>query len=236
MQKIMGYMRRCITDYQMIEEGDRVAVGLSGGKDSVALLAGLAGLRRFLGVSFTLTAITLDPCFGGVETDYSPLEALCAELEVPYIIKRTRIGEVVFEERQEEHPCSLCAKMRRGVLHEQTKLAGCNKLALGHHMDDAIETFVMNLTVEGRIACYQPVSYLSRRDITMIRPLSYAPEREIAKAVRTAGYPVVKSSCPVDGVTRRQKVKDFLREQEKLDPGLKNRIFGAIRRGHISDW
>ncbi|MEG1774537.1 MAG: tRNA 2-thiocytidine biosynthesis TtcA family protein, partial [Oscillospiraceae bacterium] len=218
------------------EEGDRVAVGLSGGKDSVALLAGLAGLRRFLGVSFTLTAITLDPCFGGVETDYSPLEALCAELEVPYIIKRTRIGEVVFEERQEEHPCSLCAKMRRGVLHEQTKLAGCNKLALGHHMDDAIETFVMNLTVEGRIACYQPVSYLSRRDITMIRPLSYAPEREIAKAVRTAGYPVVKSSCPVDGVTRRQKVKDFLREQEKLDPGLKNRIFGAIRRGHISDW
>ena len=140
----------------MIEEGDRVVVGLSGGKDSIALLVALAGIRRFLGREYTLKAVTLDPGFPGIENDYSALTRLCEELGVEHVIRQTRIGEVVFEDRKEKNPCSLCAKMRRGVLHEQTQLMDCNKLALGHHKDDAIETFMMNLTIEGRIACFQP--------------------------------------------------------------------------------
>ncbi|MEG2174751.1 MAG: ATP-binding protein [Oscillospiraceae bacterium] len=237
LQKLMGYMRRGITDYHMIEAGDRVAVGLSGGKDSLAMLMGLAGLRRFLGVPYTLTAISLDMGFPGHEnSDYTALASLCDRLEVPYVVRRTRIGEVVFAERKESNPCSLCAKMRRGVLHEETQRAGCNKLALGHHMDDALETFIMNLTIEGRIACFQPVSYLSRRDITMIRPMLYAPERDVVQVVKAENLPVVKTACPIDGSTRRQNVKEFLQEMEKKDPGLKIRIFGAMRRGHISDW
>lgn len=236
MQKMIGYMRRAIADYNMIEAGDGVAVGVSGGKDSVTLLCGLARLRSILGVPFTVTAITLDPGFGGVETDYSAIEALCRELDVPYIIKRTQIGAVVFDIRGEENPCSLCARMRRGALHDAAREAGCNKVALGHHYDDAVETFVMNLFNEGRVACFQPVTYLSRKELTMIRPLIYAPERDIRNTVNRCGLPVVKSVCPADGATERERVKQYLAQLETERKGIKKRLFGAMVRGHISGW
>lgn len=236
MQKMIGYMRKAIQDYHMVEEGDCVAVGVSGGKDSVALLCGLAKLRRILGVQYQVVAITLDPGFGGVQTDYSLIQALCDELAVPYIIKRTQIGEVVFDIRKEENPCSLCAKMRRGALHDAALEAGCNKIALGHHYDDAIETFLMNLFNEGRVGCFQPVTYLSRKDITMIRPMVYAPERDIISAVKRCSLPVVKSKCPADGVTERTRMKEYLKNLEMERKGIKKRLFGAMVRGHVSGW
>ncbi len=236
MRKIMGYIRRAVEEYGMLSSGDVVAVGVSGGKDSVALLAGLAGVRRFLGVDFRLEAITLDNCFDGVQTDYTPIQQLCDRLEVPYTVRRTDIGQIIFQERGESNPCSLCARMRRGVLHDLAKSLGCNKIALGHHYDDAVDTFIMNLFNEGRIGCFQPVSYLSRRDLTMIRPLIFAPERELRNAVNRAELPVVKSRCPVDGCTERQWTKEFLAGLEHTHPGVTQRIFGAMRRAHISNW
>ena len=236
MQEIMGYIRRAVEEYRMIEDGDTVAVGVSGGKDSVALLAGLAGVRRFIGIDFTLKAVTLDNCFNGEEGDFSPIADLCGSLGVEYILRRTDIGQIIFGERGESNPCSLCARMRRGVLHDTAKANGCNKIALGHHFDDAVETFLMNLFNEGRIGCFSPVSYLSRKDLTVIRPLIFATEREVRNAVNRAGLPVVKSKCPVDGCTERQWTKEFLYDMEKTHPGITKRIFGAIRRGHVSGW
>ena len=236
MQRIMGYMRKAIQEYKMIENGDRIAVGISGGKDSLALAAGLAGLRRFIGIDFTLVGITLDPGWNGQYTDYTPLQQLCEKWEMEYHVIRTEIGPIVFEAREESNPCSLCARMRRGALHDAAKAHGCNKIALGHHYDDAVETFVMNLFQEGRIGCFSPVTYLSRKDITMIRPLVIAPEHEIASAVRKAELPIVKSQCPVDGATTREWTKNWLREMEKEHRGITHRIFGAMKRGNISGW
>ncbi|WRS26510.1 ATP-binding protein [Oscillospiraceae bacterium MB08-C2-2] len=236
MQHIIGYMRRAIQDYKMILPGDKVAVGLSGGKDSVALLAGLERLKRHVGMDFELVAITLDPCFGGVNTDYSPIEAFCENLGIEYILKRTDIGHIVFDIRNEPNPCSLCARMRRGLLHDTMKEAGCNKLALGHHYDDAVETFVMNLFHEARIGCFSPVTYMSRKDITVIRPLVLAPEREIRRAVANAQFPVVKSRCLVDGATSREDTKNWLVSMEKDMPGITKRLFGAMKRSGIDGW
>lgn len=237
MQKIIGYMRKAIMDYSMVENGDIVAVGLSGGKDSVALLAGLIRLREFIGINFEIIALTVDPGFGGVQTDYSQLERICEDNSISYTIKRSDLGNVIFEERREKNPCSLCARMRRGMLHDLCKDRGANKLALGHHYNDAVETFVMNLFHEGRIGCFQPVTYLSRKDITVIRPLIFAQEREIASAVRRCGLPVVKSKCPVDGATAREEIKKWLEHMEKNGyKGLTKRLSGAIKRGHISGW
>lgn len=201
MQRIMGMARKAITEYDMIQNGDRVAVGVSGGKDSVALTMALHWLRRFIGIDYEVVAITLDPCFGGVECDYSPLAELFEREGIEYVIKRTNIGRVVFDVREETNPCSLCAKMRRGALHDTAKELGCNKLALGHHKDDAVETFIMNLFDQGRIGCFSPVSYLSRKDLTVIRPLILAEEKEVKQAVRREKFPIIKSSCPVDGHT-----------------------------------
>ena len=236
MQRIMGYMRKAIQEYKMIENGDRIAVGISGGKDSLALAAGLAGLRRFIGIDFTLVGITLDPGWNGQYTDYTPLQQLCEKWGMEYYVIRTEIGPIVFDAREESNPCSLCARMRRGALHDAAKAHGCNKIALGHHYDDAVETFVMNLFQEGRIGCFSPVTYLSRKDITMIRPLVFAPEHEIASAVRKAELPIVKSQCPVDGATTREWTKNWLREMEKEHRGITHRIFGAMKRGNISGW
>ena len=182
MQKLLGYVRCALDKYKMIDEGDNIAVAVSGGKDSVALLAALGAIRRFYPIKFSLTAITIDPCFNGQETDYSPIEKLCEEMEIPYIIKRTELGTIIFETRKEKNPCSLCARMRRGLLHDTTKEAGCNKIALGHHLDDAAETFMMNLFSGGRISCFSPVSYLSRKELYMIRPLVLARESIITSA------------------------------------------------------
>lgn len=236
MQKIAGVIRRAVTEYSMIEDGDVIALGISGGKDSVCLLAGLAKLRQFAGIDFTIKAVTLDPCFGGVQTDYSPIEELCGRLGVEYHILRTDIGQIVFDIRREASPCSLCARMRRGALHDAAKEMGCNKIALGHHKDDAIETFMMNLFNEGRVGCFSPVSYLSRKDLTLIRPLALAEESQVAAAVARNSLPVVKSVCPADGVTSRQWTKEWLREMEREHEGIKRRIFTALRSSHINGW
>lgn len=236
MQRMLGYMRKAIHEFDLIQDGDRIAIGVSGGKDSVVLLKGLAMLRRFIGIQYDLVAITLDPGFGGQYMDYSPIEQLCKELEIPYVVKRTQIGEIVFDIRKESNPCSLCAKMRRGALHDAAKEYGCNKVALGHHYDDAVETFVMNLFIEGRLGCFSPKSYLSVKDLWMIRPMVFAPEKDVRKAAVKNELPIIKSKCPADGHTSREKTKIFLREKEREDPGFTYRLFGAMRRADLDGW
>ncbi len=236
MQKILGYMRKAIQEFDLIQDGDRIAVGVSGGKDSLVLLKGLVMLKRFIGIEYDVVGVTLDPGFNGVWGDYSSVERMCDELGIEYIIKRTQIGEIIFDVRNESNPCSLCARMRRGALHDAAKEAHCNKIALGHHYNDAVETFVMNLFNEGRIGCFSPKSYLSRKDLTLIRPMVFAPENEVRKACNKAGMEIVKSKCPVDGCTSREKTKSFLRDMEKQNDGFTYRLFGALRRSGVDGW
>lgn len=236
MQKMLGLMRKAITEFNLIEDGDHIAVGVSGGKDSMVLLNGLHLLRRFIGIDYDITAVSIDLQFQGIKTDFETVQTFCKDLSIPFVLKNTQIGEIIFSLRKEEHPCSLCARMRRGALHDLAKENGCNKVALGHHCDDATETFMMNLLIEGRIGCFSPKSYLSRKDLTVIRPMALAPEKEIIRAANRAGLPVVKSPCPVDGATARQEMKDLLETLEESNQGVKQRIFGAMRRAGVDGW
>lgn len=236
MQKILGYMRKAIQEFEMLKNGDRIAIGVSGGKDSLVLLKGMYLLKRFIGYDYELVAITLDPGFDGIYGDYTTVEEMCREMDIEYVLKRTQIGEIVFNVRQETNPCSLCARMRRGALHDAAKEYGCNKIALGHHYNDVVETFLMNLFNEGRIGCFSPVTYLSKKDLTMIRPLVFAPEKDIIKAANRNGLEVVKSKCPADGHTSREQTKQFLAERERTDKGFTDRIFGAMRRNGKDGW
>lgn len=236
MQRILGYMRKAIQEFDLIENGDKIAVGVSGGKDSLVMLKGLVLLKRFIGIDYDICAITLDPFFGGEKGNYEPIAEMCREMGIEYHLIETKIGEIVFDVRKEEHPCSLCARMRRGALHDAAKAAGCNKIALGHNYNDVVETFVMNLTIEGRIGCFAPKSYLSRKDITMIRPLVFAPENVIRSAALRNQLPIVKSKCPADGETSRQRVKNELAARDKIDKGFSDRLFGALRRSGIDGW
>lgn len=236
MQKILGYMRRACQEFDLIDDGDKIAVGVSGGKDSLVLLCGLAEMRRFYEKKYEICAITLDPRFGGEENDYSPVARLCEKYDIEFKLVKTDIGEIVFDIRKEPNPCSLCAKMRRGALHDAAKSMGCNKLALGHNNDDAIETFVMNLLNEGRIGCFAPISYLSRKDITVIRPLVFAPEHAVLSCANRNNLEIVKSRCPADKTTRRQWTKELLRSLEHENKGTKERIFGAMRKANIDRW
>lgn len=236
MQKLTGRVRAAVQKYGMIEDGDVIAVGLSGGKDSVALLCALAALREYYPKRFEVKAITADLRFDGVDTDLSALQALCGRLGVEYIVRRTQLAQIIFEERQESNPCSLCAKMRRGVLHAAAKEAGCSKLALGHHMDDAVETFLMNLLRGGRIDCFSPVTYLSKRELTVIRPLILAEESLVAGAVKRAGLPVVKSKCPMDKTSERAKTKQLVRELNRDYDALREKILGAMEKGGVAGW
>ena len=231
---LLSYVRRAVDDYNMIEEGDRIAVGISGGKDSLTLLAALAGLRRFYPKKFDIVAITEDMGFEG--SDYSAIAEFCEKLGVEYKIEKTDIAKIVFDIRKESSPCSLCAKMRRGALNGSAKKFGCNKVALGHHYDDAVETFMLNLFFEGRIGCFRPVTYLSRMEVTVIRPMIYMPEKDVRAYAAAAELPVTKSLCPADGNTQREEMKNLLQELDKNNKGLKYRIFGAIRRGEIDGW
>ncbi len=236
MQRMLSYLRRACDDYNMIEDGDKIAVGVSGGKDSMMLLAALNALKIFYPKHFTICAIILDPQFNGNQTDYAPIEEYCRQNQIELVIRRTQIGQIIFDERKEKSPCSLCARMRRGALHDLTKELKCTKLALGHHYNDVVETFLMNLFSEGRIGCFSPVTYLSRKDLYMIRPLIYAPESEIEAAVKRLDLPIVKSICPADGNTLRQTVKLRLAEQEVLKPGITEKVFGALKRSGIDGW
>lgn len=236
MQKILGYIRKAVQDFDLIQKGDRIAVGVSGGKDSLVLLAGLAQMRRFAEFDYDITAVTIDPGFNGVPNNYETVARLCEKLDVPFSLVHTQIGEIVFDIRKEPNPCSLCANMRRGALHDAAKAAGCNKLALGHNNDDVIETFIMNLFNEGRIGCFSPKTHLDRKDITVIRPLVLAPESQVLSACNRNGFEIVKSVCPADKTTTRQKTKEFLRDMEHKDKGFKLRMFTALRKSGVDGW
>lgn len=234
MQHILGLVRRCVEDYRMIAPNDRLAVGVSGGKDSLLTLVALAQLRRFYPIPFTLEAITLEMGMPGM--DFSPVAALCETLEVPYQRIQVPVYQIVFEERREKNPCSLCAKLRRGSLNTALTERGIHKIALGHHYDDAIETLLMNLLFEGRIGCFQPVTYLNRTDVTQIRPLLYCREDEIRRTAERLQLPVVHNPCPADGSSRRQEIKELIGQLEKTYPDLKQKLFGSIQRYPLYGW
>lgn len=218
----------------MIQPGDRIAVGVSGGKDSLTLLCALAALRRFYPNPFEVEAITLDMGFPGC--DFSGIDALCRQLEVPYTVITTDIAPVIFDIRKESNPCSLCAKMRRGALHDGALQKNCKKVALGHHFDDTVETFFLSLFFEGRINCFSPVTYLDRKGITLIRPMLYLKESEIIHLKEKYQLPVVHNPCPADGYTKRQYIKETLRQLEHENPGLRDRLFGAVQRSQLPGW
>lgn len=234
MQNLTGQLRRCIEDYHMIDAGDRIAVGVSGGKDSLTLLVLLAELRKYYPKRFELEALSIDMGLGGM--DFSPVEALCRELEVPYFCKHTRIGPIIFELRKEKNPCSMCAKMRRGALNDLIVERGFNKVALGHHFDDAVETFLMNLLYEGRIGCFEPVTYLSRTGVTQIRPMLYIGEKAVGSFAGERQLPVVHNTCPADKHTKRQEVKELIAQLQLTYPDLKTRVFGAMQRLPLEKW
>ncbi len=235
-QELLGLLRAAVDRYDMLKDGDRVAVGVSGGKDSMALLALLAELRRFSPVSFSLTAVTLDPTFDGVESDFSAVAAWCEAHDIPYILKRTRLAEAAMERSAGKPPCSLCAKMRRGALHRTAVEAGCNVVALGHHKDDAAETVLMNLLEGSRFACFAPVTELDRRGLRLIRPLIFMTEREIANFTAADHLPVVVSRCPVDGHTHRQKAKDLVVALSADYGDVAEKLIHALTADHMNHW
>ena len=234
MQHILGRVRRCVEDYHMIEPGETVAVGVSGGKDSLLTLVALARLRAFYPVAFQVHAITLETGTPGMCFD--AVADLCRELEVPYTRISVPVYQIVFEERKEKNPCSLCAKLRRGSLNTALGELGISKIALGHHFDDAVETMLMSLIFEGRLGCFQPVTYLSRTDVTQIRPLLYVKERQVVNAAKRLELPIVENPCPANGETRRQEIKELIASLEGRYPDLKQKIFGAMQRYPLYGW
>ena len=234
LQQVLSYVRKAIDDYHMIEEGDKIAIGISGGKDSLTLLYALHGLKRFYPKKFEIHAVTVDLGFHNV--DFEKIQELCDELQVPYTIVKTDIAKIIFDDRKEENPCSLCAKMRKGALNDAMKELGCNKIAYAHHKDDVVETMLMSLIFEGRLHTFSPITYLDRMDLTVIRPLMYMSEADVIGFVNKYVVPVIKSACPVDGHTKREYVKNLLRKLNQENPGVKSRIFTAIQNGNLKGW
>ncbi len=234
LQQLLSYTRKAVDDYQMIEEGDHIAVGISGGKDSLTLLYALNGLKRFYPKKFELSAITVD--LGYEKFDTAPLHALCEELGVPYKVVKTDIAHILFEERKESNPCSLCAKMRKGALNDAVKEMGCNKVAYAHHKDDIIETMLLSLLFEGRFHSFSPKTYLDRMDLTVIRPMMYVDEADVIGFQHKYNLPVAKSRCPIDGFTKREYAKDLVKQLNHEHPGARNRMFTAILNGNIQGW
>ena len=229
-----GTVRRAVDDYRMIQAGDRVAVGVSGGKDSMILLLALDCLRKYYPEPFELEAVTIELGFEGM--DFTPVRELCEELSIPYTCVRTDIKEIVFDVRREDNPCSLCAKMRRGALNNVLRERNLNKLALGHHFDDAVETYMMSLLFEGRISCFQPVTFLDRSGVTQIRPLIYAGEQKITNLAHQLNVPIVENPCPEDKGSKRYEIKQLLRTMSAQYPDMKSKIFGAMQRLPLKGW
>ena len=234
LNEFTGTVRRAVDDYDMIQEGDRVAVGVSGGKDSMLLLLALNHLKSFYPKTFELSAVTIELGFEGM--DFTPVKDMCAQLNIPYACLRTDIKEIVFDVRKEDNPCSLCAKMRRGALNDYLRENGIGKLALGHHFDDAVETFMMSLLFEGRISCFRPVTYLDRSGITQIRPLIYCGEQKIANLAAQLNVPVVENPCPQDKASKRWEIKQMLKTMSADYPDMKSKIFGAMQRNPLPGW
>lgn len=234
LQQVLSYIRRAVDDYQMIEENDHIAVGISGGKDSLTLLYGLHGLMRFYPKPFQIHAVTVDLGFDNL--DLGKIKELCKSLEIPYTIVRTDIADIIFNQRKESNPCSLCAKMRKGALNEAIKAAGCNKVAYAHHKDDVVETMLLSLIYEGRFHTFSPVTYLDRMDLTVIRPLMYMNEADVIGFIHKNNVPVVKSPCPADGYTKREYVKNLLQTLNRENPGVKERMFTAIQNSTMGGW
>lgn len=234
MKKTLGCIRKADTDFQLIGDGDRIAVGVSGGKDSLLLLHALSLYRKFSHKSFTVTAVTVT--LGLEPFDISGIRTLCEELEIPYIVKETQIGEIIFEYRQEKNPCALCAKMRRAVLAKACQESGCNKLALGHHREDVLETLLMSLFYEGRFHTFHPKTLMSRTGITVIRPLVYLPESHVKHMLKTLSLPVVSSPCPANGETKRQEMKELMKKLRAIYPDATDRLLHALQQGHYDLW
>ena len=234
LQKVMSFVRRAIDDYNMIEDGDKIAVGISGGKDSLVMLYALNGLKRFYPKKFEIHAVTVDLGFDNLNLD--KIRQLCEELNVEYTIVKTDIAKIIFEDRKESNPCSLCAKMRKGALNDAIKSCGCNKVAYAHHKDDVVETMLMSLIFEGRFHTFSPITYLDRMDIHVIRPLMYMNEADVIGFVNKYEVPVVKSPCPADGNTKREYIKQLLRKLNQENPGVKERMFTAIQNGNLQGW
>lgn len=234
LQKLMSLVRKAIDEYEMIEEGDRIAVGISGGKDSLTLLCALQGLQRFYPRHFELEAITVD--LGHKNFDLTKIQELCRELNVPYTIVKTEIASIIFDERRESNPCSLCAKMRKGALNDAIKQRGCNKVAYAHHKDDVIETMLLSLIFEGRFHSFSPRTYLDRMDLTVIRPMIFVNEADVIGFQNKYHLPVAKNPCPADGYTKREYAKNMLRQLNLEFPGVKERMFSAIINGNIPGW
>ncbi len=233
-QRLLSYVRRAVDDYKMIDDGDKIAVGISGGKDSLSLLIALKSLQRFYPKKFEIEAITVSLGLPG--GDYRPVEKLCQEIGVRYTIVKTEIGPIVFDERKEKNPCSLCSKMRKGALNDKAKKLGCNKVALGHNKDDIMQTLFMSLFYEGRIHTFMPVTLLEKTNLYVIRPLMYVPEADVKSYVKKNDITIVKSPCTVDGHTKREEMKKFIGEQRKKYDHFDDKIFGAIKRSEIQGW
>lgn len=234
MQRMLSYIRKAIDDYNMIENGDKIAVGLSGGKDSITLLMGLKALQRFYKNKFELIAISINPSFEFFNSNF--LKDTCRNIGVEYIEEKSHIKEIVFDIRQEKNPCSLCANLRRGILNSTAIREGCNKIALGHNEDDVLETFFLNLLYGGSINTFAPKSYMNRSKVTLIRPLIYAPEKSIKAFIKKNNILTMQKCCPMDGVSKREDMKNLIFELQKQIPGVKTNIYGAIKRSNIKGW
>ncbi len=234
LQQLYSYTRRAIEQYHMIDEGDKIAIGISGGKDSLTLLYALSGLRRFYPKKFDIEAITVDLGLGIQKLD--EIEKLCKELDVNYHIVKTQIGEIIFDARKESNPCSLCATMRKGALNDKAKELGCNKIAYAHHRDDIIETMMLSLIYEGRFYCFSPALYLDRMEMKVIRPMMFVEETSVIGFMHKYNLPVAKNPCPADGHTKREYVKNLVKTLEKENPGVKDRLFSSIINGNIKGW
>lgn len=234
MQKILGYMRKAIEDYHMIDEGDKIAVGLSGGKDSITMLMGFKALQRFYPKKFEVIAVSVNPGFEFFDSEF--LKKTCDDIGVPFFIEESHIKEIVFDIRKEKNPCSLCANLRRGILNSVAIREGCNKIALGHNEDDVLETFMLNLLYTGSISTFAPVSYMDRSKITLIRPLIYAPEKNIRSFVKKNNIAVMPKACPMDGVSKREDMKKMIKDLQVDIPHIRANLYGAIRRSNIKGW
>ncbi len=234
LQRLLSVLRKAVQDYDMIQDGDKIALAVSGGKDSLALALGMKALSRFYPHPFTVKAYTVS--IGFEDMDFTPIQNFMNQYEIPYEIIQTQIKEIVFDERKEENPCALCATLRKGALYTRIVEDGCNKVALGHHQEDVIETFMLSLLYEGRLNTFQPVTYLTKTGLSVIRPMIYVPEKEVIDFKNRMGIPSIKNTCPVDGSTKREDMKQLLKEWNQKDHLTTTRIFSAIANSKLEGW